>query len=135
VSIEIIARWTGFAAGVWLAGLGVWMAAAPRQALAALAAMGGSPRVHFGEMGVRTAVGGALMLAAPVSRFPAAVMIMGGFLVVSAIVLMLLPRRWHAAYSTWWAARIPVAAVRVIAPLSVVAGGMLIWVLARPSPT
>ena len=116
-------------AGVWLIGLGVFMLVRPHQALVALSRMGGSPGVHVGEMAVRILAGAAMVLAAAGSRYPLAVMVIGGFLIVSAVVLLVLPRRWHAAYSTWWASRIPVAAVRLIAPLSWVMGGALIWVV------
>lgn len=115
------------AAGVWLIGLGVWIALFPRRALAALAAMGGTPVIHFGEMSVRLLAGVALVAAGPVSRFPAVISLIGGFLILSALVLMALPRRWHAAYSTWWAARIPVPAARLVAPFSMIGGAALIW--------
>lgn len=116
-------------AGVWLIGLGGFMLVRPRQALLALSRMGGSPSVHIGEMAVRILAGAAMLLAAAGSRYPLAVLGIGGFLIVSAVVLLVLPRRWHAAYSTWWASRIPVPAVRLIAPLSWVMGGALIWVV------
>ena len=86
--------------------------------------------IHFGEMALRILAGAVLMLAAAASRFPLALTLIGGFLIASAVVLMLAPRRWHAAYSTWWAARIPVWAVRFSAGLSILAGGVLIWALA-----
>lgn len=132
-----IAQWiaptTGVVAGVWLIGLGVFMAVRPRRALDALAAMGSTPVVHFGEMGARVLTGCALALAAPASRLPAAISVIGWFLVVSAVVLMLAPRRWHAAYSVWWARRIPPAGVWLVAPLSVLGGALLIWTLV-PTP-
>lgn len=113
--------------GLWMIGLGGFMALAPTRALAALAAMGGTPAVHFGEMTLRIGAGVALMGAAEASRFPTALQVVGAFLIVSAVVLMLLPRRWHSAYSRWWAARIPVWAVRIVAPTSVLIGAVLIW--------
>lgn len=128
--IGIAAQWAALALGVWMIGLGVFMGVAPARALSALAAMGGTPRVHFGEMILRILAGTALMAASAASRFPQALWLIGAFLIVSAVVLMLLPRRWHSAYSRWWAARIPVWAVRVVAPTSVVIGAALIWVVA-----
>jgi hypothetical protein len=125
--ISIVAQGTAVTLGLWMIGLGVFMAAAPRRALAALAAMGGTPRVHFGEMAIRILAGAALMLVSGASRFPQALWLIGAFLIVSAVVLILLPRRWHSAYSRWWAARIPIRAVRVVAPTSVLIGAALIW--------
>jgi len=122
-------QWLVIAAGLWLIGLGVFMLIQPRQALAALGQMGSSPAVHIGEMAVRILVGAAMVLTAAASRFPVAISIIGSFLIVSALVLLLLPRRWHAAYSTWWSRHIPVAAVRLIAPISWAMGGTLIWIV------
>lgn len=130
--MTLIAHLVGLLAGAWLMALGVWMGLVPRRGLAALAAMGSSPAIHFGEMTVRLLIGAALVVAGPTSRFPVVIALIGAFLVVSAIVLMVLPRRWHAAYSTWWAARIPVIAVRIIAPLSILGGLLLIWSVGLP---
>ena len=127
--IATASQWLVVFAGLWLIGLGVFMLIQPRQALAALGQMGGSPAVHIGEMAVRIFVGTAMALAAAASRFPVAIAVIGSFLIVSALVLLLLPRRWHAAYSSWWSRRIPVAAVRLIAPMSWAMGGALIWIV------
>lgn len=129
----VISQWVAVAAGVWLIGLGVWMALSPGRALTALAAMGGSPLVHFGEMIIRLLIGAALVGAGPASRCPQLIALIGWFLIVSALVLMVLPRRWHAAYSTWWAARIPRVAVRLVAPASMLGGAALIRALRWPS--
>lgn len=125
--MAMVSQWTAIVAGMWLIGLGGLMAFWPHRALAALARMGGSNTVHFGEMAIRTLIGGALVIAGPASRFPVVIPVIGWFLIVSALVLAVLPRRWHAAYSVWWSKHIPVAAVRVIAPLSVAGGAALIW--------
>ncbi|MFN7128652.1 MAG: hypothetical protein ACK4OJ_06260 [Brevundimonas sp.] len=121
-----VASWIAVLAGGWLIVVGVFMAAAPRRALAVLAAMGGTPSVHFGEMVVRGLAGLVLVVAAPASRLPAWIAVIGGFLIVSALALALLPRRWHSHYSRWWAQRIPPFAVRLIAPVSILGGGLLI---------
>lgn len=127
--IATASQWLVVVAGLWLIGLGFFMLNQPRQALAALGQMGGSPTVHIGEMAVRILAGIAMVFAAAASRFPVAIAIIGSFLIVSALVLLLLPRRWHAAYSTWWSCRIPVTAVRLIAPMSWAMGGALIWIV------
>ncbi|MGH7028052.1 hypothetical protein [Brevundimonas sp.] len=115
--------------GFWLVGLGLFMITAPGRELAALARMGGDNIIHFGEMGLRALAGTALVVAAPLSKFPQIISPVGWFLILSAIIIAALPRRWHAAYSLWWARRIPLAAVRLIAPLSALAGFALIWTM------
>ncbi len=127
--VAIVSRWFVVLAGVWLVGLGVFMAVKPRRSLAVLAAMGGSSRIHFGEMAVRALVGLTLIGAASVSRFPPVLTIFGAFLIVSALVIAMLPRRWHSTYSRWWAGRIPVWAVPCAGLLSVVGGVVLVLVV------
>ncbi len=127
--VAFVAQWLVVLAGVWLIALGVFMALTPRRALAVLAAMGGSAAIHFGEMAVRAFAGAALLAAAAPSRFPLVLMVFGAFLIGSALVIAVLPRRWHSTYSRWWAKRIPSWLVLLIAPLSVAGGGALIWVV------
>lgn len=115
------------AAGCWLIGLGFLMLLAPGRALAALGRMGGSQSLHLGEMTARSLIGVAIIVAADGSRHPTTFIVTGAFLITTAVALLILPRRWHGAYSTWWAAHLPRTAVRVIAPVSWTMGGLLIW--------
>lgn len=116
------------ATGTALAVLSVLILLAPGRALQALSRFGSTPTVHFGELSVRAAVGLVFVIGAPATRHPSVMAVIGGFLVVSALALMVLPRRWHARYSSWWAARLPVWAVRLLAPISLFAGVALVWV-------
>ncbi|MFN4092362.1 MAG: hypothetical protein ACK4FG_05660 [Brevundimonas sp.] len=127
--ITLASQWLAVGVGVWLIGLSLFMLVRPQASLAALAAMGGTPLIHFGEMALRIVAGAALVLASEGSRFPQGIALIGWFLIASAVVLIVLPRRWHAGYSTWWAKRIPVWAVRLSAVVSIIAGGVLIWAL------
>lgn len=122
-----IATSAAAAAGFGLAGVGLFMALAPRKALTVLAAMGGTPGIHFGEMAVRALVGAALIVAGPASRLDDILPLIGWFLLVSAAVLAVLPRRWHATYSQWWSARMPVWAFRLSGVVGVAAGVGLAW--------
>ena len=130
--ITLASQWLAVGVGVWLIGLSLFMLVRPQASLAALAAMGGTPLIHFGEMALRVVAGAALVLAAEGARFPQGIALIGWFLIASAVVLIVLPRRWHAGYSTWWAKRIPVWAVRLSAVVSIIAGGALIWALNPP---
>ncbi|MEQ7156382.1 hypothetical protein [Brevundimonas aurifodinae] len=116
--------------GVALAALSVLIAVQPRRALQALSRFGSTARIHFGELSLRAAIGMAFVLGGPATRYPTAIGAIGAFLVVSALILMVLPRRWHAAYSSGWAKRIPVWTVPVLAVISLAAGSVLVWVAA-----
>lgn len=125
--IASISHWIACLVGAWLVGISLFMAVAPRRALSALGAMGGTNTVHFGEMALRSTAGIAFIVAGPISRFPAEVAVVGWFLVASAVVLVVLPRRWHAAYSQHWARHISVLTVRLLAPFSAAGGAVVIW--------
>jgi hypothetical protein len=116
-------------AGLWLILVGIIMLFRPVWALRALAKFGSTPFLHFSELGLRMVVGFALVVAAPSSSLPDVLVPVGWFVAVSSVVLMMLPRAWHAAYATWWSERISVTAVRCLSPLALLAGGALILVL------
>lgn len=116
------------ATGTALVVLSVLILLAPGRALHALSRFGSTPTIHFGELSVRAAVGLVFVIGAPATRHPSVMAVIGGFLVVSALTLMVLPRRWHARYSSWWAARLPVWTVRLLAPISLFAGVALVWI-------
>lgn len=130
IALEETARWLVILIGAWLIAISIVMAFKPQAALAALGKMGSTNAIHFGELGLRLAGGIVVAFAAAGSRFPAILTLIGWFVVVSSIVLMTLPRPWHAAYSSWWAKRIPPLAVRLLAPFSILAGGALIYSVA-----
>lgn len=124
-----IGRWIAIGAGAALAAVGLLMMTRPRGALTALGRMGSTPRIHFGEMALRAFAGAGIAVASPASRYPQALLVVGLFLVGSSAVLVLLPRRWHAGYSSWWAARIPPLAVRLFALVGIAAGAALAYVV------
>lgn len=116
------------ATGTALVVLSVLILLAPGRALHGLSRFGSTPTIHFGELSVRAAVGLVFVIGAPATHHPSVMAVIGGFLVVSALTLMVLPRRWHARYSSWWAARLPVWTVRLLAPISLFAGVALVWI-------
>lgn len=113
--------------GVSLAALSVLIAVQPRRALRALSRFGSTARIHFGELGLRAAIGLALVLGGPATRYPTVIIVIGTFLIITALILMGLPRRWHAAFSGASARRIPVWSVPPLALISLAAGCALVW--------
>lgn len=115
------------AAGVWLIGIAAFMAFWPERALGVLRLTASSRLINNVEQGLRLAAGAALILRSPTSKLPATFEIVGWFIVLSSLVLLVLPLRWHSAYAIWWADRLAPSAVRMVAPLSALAGGGLIY--------
>jgi hypothetical protein len=114
-------------AGVWLIGAAVFMAFGPERALLVLRLTASSRLINNVEQGLRLAAGAALILRSPASKLPAAFEVAGWFIVLSSLMLLVLPLRWHSAYAIWWADRLPPMAVRLVAPLSALAGVGLIY--------
>lgn len=103
------------AAAGWLAFVAVLCLAKPEAARAGLAAMGGTPAIHFGEHGLRGLAGLAMILRAEASKVPFAFESIGWFLIATSAIILLLPRRWHHAYARYWADHIPDWAFRLAA--------------------
>lgn len=112
---------------LWLIAVGLFALAAPRRAIRAIGAFASTTLVNLAELVLRGLVGAAFILAAPLTPYPRAFAVIGWMLVVSAIILLLLPRRWHAGFATSTASRMPVALVLVCAPVSLAAGAFLLW--------
>lgn len=129
VSLPMVSVLVGLLLAAWLVVAGLVMLLAPRLALRALAGFGSTVLVHFGELGFRLAAGVALVVADPSSSASGIVAPIGWFLIVSSVVLMLLPRSWHAAYATWWARRLPPVFLRLVAPIAIAGGLVLMSVL------
>lgn len=114
-------------AGFWLICVGAFMALLPNNALRVLRLTASNRTVNNSEQGLRLLAGLALVLRSPASKLPEIFEIAGWFIILSSLVLLVLPLRWHAAYAIWWADQFKPATVRFIAPLSALAGIGLIY--------
>jgi len=128
--IAEIARWIVIAFGLWIAAVGVLMALAPQAALSGLARMGSTPIINVTELGLRLAAGLAIWLAADLSRWPDGFRVAGGFVVITSVLLLAIPRRWHHGYAVWWANRLKPLWVRLLAPAALIAGAVVVWSVA-----
>lgn len=115
------------AAGLWLIGVGALMALLPNTALRVLRLTASTRTINNTEQGLRLIAGLALLLRSPASKLPQVFEIVGWFIVLSSLVLLVLPLKWHSAYAIWWADRLKPAAVRLVAPMSALAGISLIY--------
>lgn len=115
------------AAGLWLIGVGALMALLPDTALRVLRLTASTRTINNSEQGLRLIAGLAFLLRSPASKLPQVFEIVGWFIILSSLVLLVLPLRWHSAYAIWWADRFKPAAVRLVAPMSALAGIGLIY--------
>jgi hypothetical protein len=103
------------------------MGLSPDRALRVLRLTASTRTVNNSEQGLRLLVGLALILRSPASKLPELFQIAGWFIILSSLVLLVLPLRWHSAYAIWWADRFKPVMVRLIAPMSALAGIGLIY--------
>lgn len=100
-----------WAFAVWLIGVGVLCLIYPRTALKGLSKFASTTLINYTELVVRLIVGMAFVGAASAAAHPNVFKVIGIFLAVTAVIIMLIPRRLHAGYSVFWANCIPVWAV------------------------
>lgn len=118
--------------GLWLIGVSVLMALRPPRGLHLLDLMASELsasnwRLNLLEQGLRLMAGSALIVRSPLSKLPWLFEVGGWLLVVTSILIIALPVRWHAAYGVWWSKRLTPTIVRTLAPVPAVMGGGLIY--------
>lgn len=113
-----------FLFSAWIAAAGVFALARPSAARAAIGRFAASNRVNLIEQAGRALAGAALVVRAPQALTPALFAWGGWFLVATAVMLAVLPLRWHAQYAVWWSKNLPLWAARAggIAALALAAG-------------
>lgn len=115
------------AAGFWLICIGGFMALLPDNALRVLRLTASTRTVNNSEQVLRLIAGLAFLLRSPASKLPEVFEIAGWFIILSSLALLVLPLSWHSAYAIWWADRFNPATVRLLAPISALAGIGLIY--------
>src|SRR5690349_11170011 len=92
-------------AGVWLIGIALLMAIRPSYCLHLLHVMrarleASDWRLQLAEQTMRIVAGAALIISAPASRSPALLSVFGWMIVVSSVLILMLPIRWHGAFGS-----------------------------------
>lgn len=131
-SLQAFALILVIAAGLWLEAVAVLMAARPRTCLHLLEKMranllASNWRLQFTEQGLRVVAGVALILRAPASKLPLVFEIAGGVLVVSSVLIMIAPIRWHGEYGTWVVKHFKPSVIRALFPVPALVGAGLIY--------
>lgn len=84
-------------------------------------------RLHFIEQGLRLLAGAALIIRSPLAKMPLVLWVFGWMIVVSSIIIMALPVRWHGAFATWWSGAITPWIIRLLSPVSLLMAMGLIY--------
>jgi hypothetical protein len=86
-------------AALYLLGLAAISFIAPDKAARFLNGFASSPRAHFSEMLLRLIVGCAFVMNASRMLYSEAFWLFGWLLIVTTVVLLLLPWRWHHRFA------------------------------------
>jgi len=125
--MEILYRAIVALSGLWLIVVSVVILFYPQKALSALRKFASTNLINYSELILRLIVGLGMMGLAPSTVFEGGFKIAGGFLATTAIILMLIPRRWHHNYALWWADRLKRWQIRLCAPFSLILGQILVF--------
>ena len=122
-----VANFIVVAFGVWLFGVSAFALVKPRAAIDLIGKFASTNLINYSELALRALVGAAFIVSAETKTYTNVFLVVGWFMLISAFVLMAVPRRWHARYAVFWAKRLPVAAVYIAAPVTLFAGAFLIF--------
>jgi len=125
--VELLCRSIVSLFGLWLILVSLVILFYPQKALNALRKFASTNLINYTELSLRSIVGLAIIGLAPYTVYETIFKIAGGFLTVTAIILMLIPRRWHHNYALWWADRLKQWQIRMCAPFSLVLGQVLMF--------
>jgi hypothetical protein len=88
-------------AGLYLVGLAAVAFVSPQMARRFLFGFASSALAHYSEMSVRLVIGAALLWHAPQMAYPGFFGLFAWVLIVSSLVLLALPWRWHRRFASW----------------------------------
>lgn len=106
----------------WLIFVSILMLTQPMKFLAMLRMTATTRAINNWEQGFRLLSGIAFYVRAEVSKSPVIFHWIAIVLIVSAVLLLWLPLRWHSAYARWWSWKLSPVTIRYLAPVSGFAG-------------
>ena len=115
------------AGAAWLIFVSVLMFMRPMKFLAMLRMTAATRAINNWEQGFRLVSGMAFYVRAGVSKSPVFFHWIAIVLIVSAVLLLLLPLRWHSAYARWWSWKLSPVTIQYLAPISGFAAVILVY--------
>jgi hypothetical protein len=120
------------ASGLWLVAVSFLMALRPRYCLHLFETMASNLaaanwRLNLTEQGLRIVAGAALIVRSPLSKLPLTFEVAGWCIVVSSLLILALPIRWHASYGHWWSRWLTPLVLRVLSPIPAIVGAGIVY--------
>ena len=120
------------ASGLWLVAVSFLMALRPRYSLQLLEKMtsdlaASNWRLNLTEQGLRIVAGAALIVRSPLSKLPLTFEVAGLCIVISSLLILALPIRWHASYGHWLSRWLTPLVIRVLSPVPAIVGAGIVY--------
>jgi hypothetical protein len=130
--VQTIALIIATASGLWLAAVSFLMALQPRYCLHLVEKMtsnlaASNLRLHLTEQGLRIVAGAALIVRSPLSKLPLAFEVVGLCIVISSLLILALPMRWHASYGYLLSRWLTPLMLRVLSPVPAIVGAGIVY--------
>ena len=124
------------ASGLWLVAVSFLMAFWPRRCVQLIEKMTSSLaasnwRLQLTEQGLRIIAGAALIVRSPLSKLPLAFEVAGWCIVISSLLILALPIRWHGSYGHWCSRWATALVLRILSPLPAIVGAGIVYVALR----
>jgi uncharacterized membrane protein YfcA len=113
--------------GGFIIAVGFRMLFTPEKARLMLQKAGSTNFINYGEITLRLLIGIALVVYSTHAKFPEAFSIFGWFMSVTALLLYLVPKKLHHAFSMKCAHLLKPVVVRLLAPFALAFGALIIY--------
>ncbi len=123
----LLSKWLIILFGVFIITAGVIMLFKPLKAREILRKAGSTNLINYGEITIRLLIAIAIILYADLSKYPDALNILGWFMLVTALILYVVPRKLHHYFSLQCAEILKPLYFRLLSPFSFLFGSVVIY--------
>ncbi|WP_291721769.1 hypothetical protein [Bernardetia sp.] len=113
--------------GLFLISVGFLMLFAPTKARETIAKAGSTNFINYAEITIRLIPAAAMVFYADFCRYPMFFKVLGGFMIATSLLLYLVPRKYHHAYSLKSAEILKPLYIRLLFPFSMAFGGFVLY--------
>ncbi len=124
---EQIAQWIVILFGVFFLFVGMLMLLKPKKARSVLRKAGSTNFINYAEITIRIIPAVALIIYAPLSKFPEVFKILGWFMLVTSFVFYFVPRKIHHSFSMKAADFLKPFYFQIISIFAFIFGGLIIY--------
>lgn len=126
-NVVVIAKYTVILFGLFIICVGALMLFAPKRARETLGKMASTNLINYTEITLRIIPAVGLIVYADFSKYPLAFKGFGWLMLGTSIVLYIIPRKWHHAYSRRSAEILKPLYFQLLSPVAFLIGTAIIY--------